>query len=180
MPIHRTGDIGSERITFREPLMPSRRRTAELPVSLQEWTGFAVIVAAHAVEVRYERALRPVGISLRDFAVLAEIRQRRGIGQRALAERVGIGRSRLSDQLSCLETAGLVMRTLNEIDLRRRRIFLTPDGEHALAHGRQCIDTADKAWQSSLRARERPTFRALLEQLLPEARDPWRGYRLVT
>ena len=180
MPTHRTGDPGMERITFREPLMPSRRRSHELPKSLEHWTGFAVIVAAHDVEARYERALRPAGISLRDFAVLAEIRQRRGIGQRALAERVGIGCSRLSDQLSCLETAGLVMRTLNETDLRRRRIFLTDDGDRALAEGRERIDAADYAWQSGLRAGERPGFRAQLERLLPRARDMWSGYRPVT
>lgn len=149
-------------------------------MSLQQWTGFAVIVAAHEVEVRYELALRPVGISLRDFAVLAEIRQRRGLGQTALAERVGIGSSRLSDQLSCLETEGLVERTLNETDLRRRRIFLTPEGDRALAAARERIEVADRAWQSSLRITERPLFRALLERLMSGARQASRGYRPVT
>ena len=180
MPVHRIGDLGVARSTFRAPLMPSRRRVGELPLSLQQWTGFATIVAAHDVEVRYELALRRVGISLRDFAVLAEIRQRRGIGQRALAERVGIGCSRLSDQLSCLETEGLVMRTLNESDLRRRRIYLTAEGDRALAEGRNRIEAADRAWLSPLPGSECPTFRALLERLLPRANDLWGGYRPIT
>jgi DNA-binding MarR family transcriptional regulator len=180
MPRHRPGDAGAGPVTFRQPLMPSRRRTRELPLSLQQWTGFAVIVAAHEVEVRYELALRRVGISLRDFAVLSEARQRRGIGQRALAERVGIGCSRLSDQLRRLETEGLVERMLNESDLRRRRVFLTPEGDRALAEARDRIDTADRAWQSGLRITERPAFRALLERLLAGARHPSRGYRAAT
>ena len=177
---HNPRDPTAARLSFRAPLMPSRRRIRDVPVSLQQWTGFAVIVAAHQVEVRYELALRDVGISLRDFAVLAEIRQRRGLGQRALAEHVGVGDARLSDQLSCLETEGLVERTLNETDLRRRRIYLTPEGDLALAAARERIDATDRAWLSGLGSTERPRFRALLERLLAEARPLWRGYKAVT
>jgi MarR family transcriptional regulator for hemolysin len=158
--------------------MPSRRRARELPVSLSHWTGFAVIVAAHDIEVRYEVALRDTGISVRDFAVLAEARQRRGIGQRGLAQRVGIGYSSLSDQLSAMADAGLVKRRVSATDLRRRSVLLTPDGDHVLAVARERIDSTDKNWLASLGDEERPAFRAMLERLLPETHDMWNGYRL--
>jgi DNA-binding MarR family transcriptional regulator len=178
--VRRLGDPGVARVTFRAPLLPSRRRAQELPASLAHWTGFAVIVAAHDVEVRYELALRDTGISIRDFAVLAEARQRRGIGQRGLAQRVGIGYSSLSNQLSWLASAGLVRRGVSERDLRRRSVLLTPEGDHALAVARDLIDAAEKEWLAPLSEAERPAFRAGLERLLPETYDLWSGYRLPT
>jgi hypothetical protein len=79
----RVGEPGTARMTFRGPLLPSRRRAGEVPVSLAAYHGFAVIAAAHDIEGRYERALYPAGVALRDFAVMAEIAQRPGIGRPA-------------------------------------------------------------------------------------------------
>jgi DNA-binding MarR family transcriptional regulator len=179
-PGHRVGEPGTARVTFRGPLLPSRRRAEAVPDSITHYAGFAIIAAAHDIEGRYERCLHEAGISVRDFAVLAEAAQRQGIGQSALAWRVGLGRSRLSDQLSVLETEGLIERLLNERDLRRRRIWLTREGQHALAEGRERIGRADHNWLRPLTINERPYFRAILDRLGQEARGPRFGYPRVT
>jgi MarR family transcriptional regulator for hemolysin len=176
----RVGAPGTARMTFRGPLLPSRRRAAEVPLSLAAYHGFAVIAAAHDIERRYEEALYPVGISLRDFAVMAEIAQRPGIGQAALAHRVGLGRSRLSDHLAVLETEGLIERLLNERDLRRRRIWVSREGQHALAEGRARIARADHNWMMKLKLAERVYLRAMLERLGPDARAIRVGYAAAT
>jgi DNA-binding MarR family transcriptional regulator len=176
----RVGEAGTSRLTFRGPLLPARRRASALPISISHWAGFAVIAAAHDVECRYERALFEAGISVRDFAILAEVAKRSGIGQKALAENVGLGRARVSDHLSVLETEGLIERLLNERDLRRRRIWLTREGQHVLAKGKEAIARADHNWMSPLKLSERPHFRAMLDRLGPDARGPRPGYPRVT
>jgi DNA-binding MarR family transcriptional regulator len=176
----RVGAPRKARITFRGPLLPSRRRAARVPRSLAAYQGFAVIAAAHDIEGRYERALYDVGISLRDFAVMAEIAQRPGIGQRALAYHVGLSRPRLSDHLSVLETEGLIERLLNERDLRCRRIWLTPDGRAALADGRERVAQADAQWMMQLKMAERAYLRSMLDRLGPDAREMRIGYPPAT
>jgi DNA-binding MarR family transcriptional regulator len=176
----RVGAPGTARMTFRGPLLPSRRRASEVPRSLSAYHGFAVIPAAHDIEGRYERVLYPVGISLRDFAVMAEIAQRPGIGQAALAHHVGLSRSRLSDHLSVLETEGLIERLLSERDLRRRRIWLSGEGRRALADGRERIARADHNWLMQLKLSERAYLRTLLDRLGPDGRDLRIGYPPAT
>ena len=176
----RVGAPGTARMTFRGPLLPARRRAAEVPASLVAYHGFALIAAAHDIEGRYERALYDVGISLRDFAVIAEVAQRPGIGQAALAHRVGLGRSRLSDHLSVLETEGLIERLLNERDLRRRRIWISREGRHALADGRERLTRADDGWLMKLKLAERAYLRAMLDRLGPDDRVLRIGYPAAT
>lgn len=176
----RVGEPGTARMTFRGPLLPSRRRAGEVPVSLAAYHGFAVIAAAHDIEGRYERALYPAGVSLRDFAVMAEIAQRPGIGQAGLADHVGLGRSRLSDHLSVLETEGLIERLLSERDLRRRRIWLSSEGRHVLADARERIAHCDHNWMMRLKLAERVYLRALLERLGPDGRSIRVGYAAAT
>lgn len=174
------GQQGPRLLTFRGPLLPSRRRAAKVPDSLVHYAGFAAIVAAHDIEGRYERALEPVGISVRDFVVLAEIGRSPGIGQLALAERVGLGRSRLSDHLSTLETNALTERLLNVADLRRRRVWLTSYGQSALADGRRRIERADRNWLMALAIQEKIAFRTFLDRLEPATRAPRLGYPPAT
>ena len=107
--------------TFRGPLaVRVRRENPGVPASLARWTGFAVIVAAHEIELRYARCLSESGVSLRDFVLLSEIAQRQGISQGGLAQRLGLGRSRISEQLLVLDQAGFIEREMNEFDLRKR------------------------------------------------------------
>lgn len=164
-PPLRVGERGNLRITFRAPLLPSRRRCTDLPVSLSTWTGFAVITCAHQIEVLYEEALRPTGITVRDFAVLSEAAQRAGISQTALAERVGITRPRLSDHLARLEGTGYIERRLDIVDLRRRRIWLSHEGAEMLEEARVAIGRADHLWLLRLHHRDRPLFRASVDRL---------------
>jgi DNA-binding MarR family transcriptional regulator len=142
-------------------------------VSLARWTGFAAIVAAHEIESRYVRMLQPVGISVRDFVVLSEIAHRRGISQQGLAQRLGLSRSRISEQLMVLDQIGLVEREINPLDLRRRKLWLSPGGAHLLEEAREQITHADDGWTARLDRDERPAFRAMLGRLPPNHQVRW-------
>jgi DNA-binding MarR family transcriptional regulator len=157
--------IGDGVSTFRGPLLI--RDGYEVPVSLERWSGFVLIVAAHAVEQRYAHAMRDLGISLRDFVMLSEIAARPGLSMTALSQRLGISRSRTSEQLDVLDMAGCVRREMNRYDLRRRNIWITAPGRRELEEARERIDRVDKHLLIPLESRERPWFAAALRRLPP-------------
>ena len=152
--------------TYRGPLLPSRRREG-VPVSLERYAGFVLIVVADAVEARYARAMREIGVSLRDFVLLAEIAQRSGLSQATLARRVGLGRSRVSEQLVVLETAGYIEREIDIRDLRRRRIWISRDGQEVIEEATARLSAIDTGWLSMLDPRERQQFTSGLRRLPP-------------
>jgi DNA-binding MarR family transcriptional regulator len=160
--------------TFRGPLLPSRRREG-VPASLQRYTGFVLIVVADVIETTYSRATYQLGFSLRDFVLMAEIAQRPGLSQGALAERVGLGRSRVSEQLAVLDTAGYVDREMDIVDLRRRRIWVTSEGRLALEDATERLTQIDRGLLTDLTPHDRHHFTASLRRLAPTStgRLPW-------
>jgi DNA-binding MarR family transcriptional regulator len=144
-------------------------------VSLQRYAGFVLLVVADAIETRYASATYNLGFSLRDFVLMAEIAQRPGISQAALAERVGLGRSRVSEQLAVLDTAGYVERQTDIYDLRRRRIWISANAQRALEDATERLTDIDHGWLSSLAPFDRHCFTASLRRLPPAitGRIPW-------
>ncbi len=161
---------------FQSPLLPARRANPSLPIALEGYAGFTLIVVAHAVEQRYAAAMRELGISLRDIAVLAEVARVPGVRQGALAERVGLSRSRCSEQLHALGTAGYVERPIHPMDLRTRRIFLTFPGESIVEKAKPRLEDVDRGWLSDIEAAERPGFLAGLRRLAPAVTNRFGGW----
>src|SRR4051812_8610627 len=178
MPRHNhdreAGRIAEGGGTFRGPLLPSRRREG-VPVSLERYTGFVLIVVADAIEFRYARAMDDLGISLRDFVLLAEIAQRSGLSQATLARRVGLGRSRVSEQLLVLDTAGYIEREIDIRDLRRRRIWISPNGQQVVEEAAAHLNAVDASWLRTIEPGDRHVFTASLRRLPPAltARNQW-------
>jgi DNA-binding MarR family transcriptional regulator len=154
------------------PLLPYGKDTRPLPPALEPWTGFALIVAAHNVERRYVREARAVGISLRDFVLLAEIARRPGLSQGALARGVGLTRSRISEQLTVLDTAGYVSREINPRDLRRRQIFMTMHGQHVYEELAHRLARDDRSWLMRVPSPVRSLFSTCVKRLAPQTTPP--------
>lgn len=134
-------------------------------MSLERFAGFTIVFVAHALEQRYARGLRSLGISVRDFVLLAEIDQRPGLSQSVLAERVGLTRARVSEQLAVLDRAGYVTREMNRIDLRKRRLWISHPGQVVLEEAKARLDLIDAGWLSTLDLRARPFFTAAVREL---------------
>jgi DNA-binding MarR family transcriptional regulator len=143
-----------------------------MPLSLDAWTGFHVIHLAHWIESQYAHAMRNLGISLRDFVLLAEIAQRPGLSQSNLAKHVGLKRSRVSEQLDVLDTAGYIQRDINRLDLRKRKLWIAPAGQVVVEEGKDRLAQIDGAWLSGLDKESRPFFAAWVRRLPPALPRP--------
>jgi DNA-binding MarR family transcriptional regulator len=163
--------------SVRGPLLPTGRKEPGVPLSLERWAGFTVILIAHMLERRYARALQSLGMSVRDFVLLVEIEQRPGLSQSVLAERVGLTRARVSEQLAVLDTAGYVTREMNRLDLRKRRLWLSQPGQIVLEEAKARLTGIDTGWLHSLDPQARPFFTAALRTLSPGKAWPPSGGR---
>lgn len=126
--------------------------------------------AARKVTQAYDRALRPAGLKLSQFSVLAFVRQDDGLSITELAECLAMDRTTLTRNLRPMERAGWI-----EIgpgpDRRSRSVGIT-------AAGRRVFETAFPLWQTAERQFRRglgretaADLRRLLDQALSEAED---------
>ena len=126
--------------------------------------------AARRVTQAYDRALRPAGIKLSQFSVLAFVRQDDGLSITELADCLVMDRTTLTRNLRPMERAGWI-----EIgpgpDRRSRSVGIT-------AAGRRVFETAFPLWQDAERQFRRnlgrdtaADLRRLLNQALTEAED---------
>lgn len=105
-------------------------------VSEEEW---AVWRKFYAMRRQLDRALedqlqRDAGISAPDYEILLSLFEspQRRLRSRALSERIGWEKSRISHQVTRMESRGLVERSECEDDLRGTWIGLTSDGRRAV------------------------------------------------
>ena len=123
---------------------------------------------ARRVTQAYDRALRPAGIKLTQYSVLANVLRDGGLSITELAERLAMDRTTLTRNLRPMERAGWI-----EIgpgpDRRRRAVRIT-------APGRKVFEAAFPLWQAAERDFRRglgrdtaAELRRLLDLALQEA-----------
>ncbi|MDH3594217.1 MAG: MarR family transcriptional regulator [Rhodospirillales bacterium] len=119
--------------------------------------GFDVWLTIARTYQLCERAITqrvaPLGISLAQHDVLANVVHSPGLTQQEIADRLLVARSNVSMLLSSMEKSGLLERTKDENDRRIRRIFLTPHGrkivEASLAAQTEVVDKMISAIEQS-------------------------------
>jgi DNA-binding MarR family transcriptional regulator len=118
-----------------------------------------VRVAARRLTALYERALEKEGLSIAQFALIAQLATRGQASMSALAQAVEIDASTLSRTLRPLELAGLIVV---EADPRNRRVRMV----HLSSLGRAKAKSAGRAWASAQRAAAAAIPRNLVADLL--------------
>jgi DNA-binding MarR family transcriptional regulator len=101
------------------------------------------------------------------YGVLASLADLGPASQGPLADRLCLDRSDLVTVLDELEARGLVLRTADATDRRRKIVQLTPVGETLLAGLDDLVFAADDELLAGLSAEERATLVALLQRILP-------------
>jgi DNA-binding MarR family transcriptional regulator len=101
------------------------------------------------------------------YGVLASLADLGPASQGPLADRLCLDRSDLVTVLDELESRGLVLRTADATDRRRKIVQLTAAGETMLAELDELVFAADDELLADLSVPERATLVALLQRVLP-------------
>ncbi|GAB4574311.1 MAG: MarR family transcriptional regulator [Anaerolineae bacterium] len=113
-----------------------------------------------------QRVLRPFGLTMPQYRVLASLDEDHGQRLTTLSERLIRAKSTITRIIDQLESNGLVERAVDDEDRRAQRVVLTPAGAELL-HRARLAHQESLAWRmnAALTADEQQAFCALLSKL---------------
>ncbi len=113
----------------------------------------------------YDRALKPAGLRLTQYSVLANVAHFGGLSITDLAERLGMDRTTLTRNLGPLEKAGWI-RVAAGPDRRCRAVEITAAGRCRVDAARPLWQAAERAFRQSMGRGEAMELRRLLDGAL--------------
>lgn len=138
----------------------------DLPNALTDRVAFLLQVALARAQSMGEGALSDLGVSGREYGLLAVLASGAPSAQHRVGAVLGIDRTTTMALLSGLEARGLVHRSRDPADRRVHRTTLTDAGEQLRAHAAQVLADCDDRFLSPLPAEDRDHLRHLLQELL--------------
>lgn len=127
-------------MSYKAPYMSIDAHFSRTPKTL----GYFLKRAQHAFRTRIDEALRPVGLTAPQFAVLVAIDADAGISNAALARAAFVTPQSMQGMLSNLERDGLLTRTNHPGHGRILRNQLTPRGRQILEEARCHVQEAER------------------------------------
>ena len=137
-----------------------------LPETLSDRSSYLLGRAADAVKALGERDLEPLGITPREYTVLAVLAERSPLSQTRVAEILGLDRTTILKLGASLEQLGLVVRERDPADHRAYAVALTPAGEQMRKQAFRLLLTCERRFLSTLSPLERKQLHDLLIRLL--------------
>ena len=132
--------------------------------SLPSWLLGQAARRAHDL---VSEALAPEGMRRQHFIVLASLAEHGSASQADLGRRLWLDRSDLHAIVSTLEEAGLIQRTGDPADQRRKVVTITARGKHTLSRLHDRIQSAQDQILIPLDPPEREQLVALLARIVP-------------
>jgi len=111
----------------------------------------------------YDRALRPVGLRLTQYSVLAHVARGQGLNITDLAGRLATDRSTLTRNLRPLERSGWI-RIARGADPRQRAITLTGAGRAKYEQALPLWEAAERDFRRALGSDDVAALRGLLDR----------------
>lgn len=141
-----------------------------VPRPLTEHMGWLMSRAGHALGVALTEGLTPLGLNLRDYAVLIAAERAAATGssrtQLALARAARLDKSTMVVALDALEGEGLVERRLDPKDRRARIVEPTDAGRKLLARAEGIVLEVEDGVLEDLDAEEKRLLRELLRRIV--------------
>jgi DNA-binding MarR family transcriptional regulator len=137
-----------------------------LPATLSDRSSYLLGRAADAVKALGERDLEPLGITPREYTVLAVLAERSPLSQTRVAEILGLDRTTILKLGASLEQLGLVVRERDSGDRRAYAVALTPAGERMRKQAFRLLLDCERRFLSTLSPLERKQLHDLLTRLL--------------
>jgi DNA-binding MarR family transcriptional regulator len=150
-----------------------RTELPPLPASLQRRLGAVLAWAAENAQEVANRAVEPLGLTVKHFGVLTFLRHETepggeggSLSQQAIGERLRIDRTTMVSLIDDLERAGYVKRERNPDDRRAYVIKLTTAGRKAQARAEEAVDAHALQFFGQLTEAERQELHRLLGRLI--------------
>ena len=124
--------------------------------------------ASRRVSQIYDHHLEPHGLTITQFALLANISGNPGISIGALAERLIMDPTTLTRNLRPLERKEYLTLTPDPEDRRSRRVNLTEEGRAALKNARPAWVEAQTSIENAVGVTKTPALNAALDHLLEQ------------
>jgi DNA-binding MarR family transcriptional regulator len=140
------------------------------PNALKEWRCVQLIAAAEVLVELLQRELGVVGITWRQFKILAMAAKLAPAPQIVVAERLGIDRTTMSEETRALAELGLLLPWPRRRDGRRKYLELTEHGSQVLAHGEYQVEQAEQRMFGRLGLVHGRRFAEYLARIAPPQR----------
>ena len=137
----------------------------KLPENLSARTSYLLGRAALLVQALGERDLEPLGITPREYSVLAVLAERSPLSQTQIAEILGLDRTTILKLGASLEGTGLVVRERDANDARAYAVALTPAGDRLRAEAFELLLACEGRFLTPLKHYERKQLHDLLIRL---------------
>ncbi len=137
------------------------RRSA---LTYQQGTGYVLAIAGSIMRRQWVEALAELDVTPTQFKLIMALETAGPLGQRELADLVGIDPRNCGPVVDTLVDRGLLARETDARDRRRRVLRLTPKGNQLARE----LESAIAATEDALLARIGPSgYASLREKLLP-------------
>jgi DNA-binding MarR family transcriptional regulator len=169
-----TGEISRARIAPADRggvrRFAGRFRGQQLEVALEATTGWRFVVeelTTYLLSLSGREARRRVAarVPLAEFALLAALDERGPVSQRTLGERLRKDPADMVRLVDAAESSGLVARSADPSDRRRRLVSLTPEGSAALRSHFAAAGDVEDSLLAPLDGGERRVLHSLLSRL---------------
>lgn len=122
-----------------------------------------MVLLTQLSRVVYRRANEAaLGISLKEYMALTNLRDQKSVTQQALADALHLDANNCVLLLNVLENGSLAERRRDPNDRRRHIVQLTPVGRAALERADRALETVEDQVLGGLDREERATLRRLL------------------
>lgn len=138
----------------------------ELPAALTDRTAALLQLALARAQRRGEEALAELGVTGREYGVLALLEHGFSGAQHRLGATLGIDRTSTAHLLARLEARGLLARGRDPADRRANLLRLTPDGQRLRSAAAAVLDRCEEEFLAPLTDLERGRLHRALLRLL--------------
>jgi DNA-binding MarR family transcriptional regulator len=144
------------------------------PMSTTTTPGVTVLLTQLSRVVYRRTSEDLLGMRMKEFVILAHLREHAPIPQQELSEMLCIDANNLVLLLNELESKGFALRRRDPTDRRRHLVEITDDGLAAFEKAELGIESVEDVVLASLSDRERVALQDLLLKALDEAPAPTR------
>jgi MarR family transcriptional regulator, lower aerobic nicotinate degradation pathway regulator len=137
----------------------------KLPEILSARTSYLLGRAASRVQAMGEQDLEPLGITPREYSVLAVLAERSPLSQTQVAEILGLDRTTILKLGASLERKRLVLRERDANDARAYAVALTPAGDELRAEALELLLACEAQFLAPLGRKEREQLHDLLARV---------------